>query len=501
MFHARATGGEIMKRAVVIGCAVVFFVLVCAASGPAKMGSGKVSAKSGDVNWELFGSLKVYPHLVDNVDFNDNDTEYDYFLDESGAQGNEESIRNEARIGFNAQGQNWTFLSILEADFVYNKANADRGAGEGLGLEDSGMTGEDFGIEKLEATYDFGAHGMPVKLGTGWNTKGTDMATGGMVYGDDHPFIELSGELLPDVKWDFLYLVIQDDLDQDGETEAYDADDMDWRAYSLKLEFPLEDTGFHVSPFYLYSDNEDREADVHYFGLEGIGEFGIFTPRAELVYITGEKDNHELANGNTDDVDIESYALFAALEADLHPLFKPFVGGYFYQGDGDANDGDIDAYNAVTNIARYSPVFGMENAFIYRYIPAIGSHLYDGTPSMLGGSETGYGGISNTASANSPGMVSMGLGAKGSRDNWEYKAMLQYFQFEDTGALEDVEDKSIDDEMGLEFDLNLTYNFTNHFSLGNTLSIFEPGDGIQDLRGDDFDQTAIMNTFEMRWSF
>jgi hypothetical protein len=249
-------------------------VLVCAAVGSAKMGSGKISAKSGDVNWELFGSLKVYPHLVDNVDFNDDDTPFDYFVDESGAQGNEESIRNEARIGFNAQGQNWTFLSILEADFVYNKANADRGASptaDEFKQLDSGMTGEDFGLEKLEATYDFAAHGMPVKLGTGWVTKGMDMATGGMVYGDDHPFIELSGELMPDVKWDVLYLVIQDDLDQDGETEAYDADDLDWRAYTLKLEFPLGDTGFNVSPFYLFSDNEDREADVHYFGLEGIG--------------------------------------------------------------------------------------------------------------------------------------------------------------------------------------------------------------------------------------
>lgn len=490
-----------MKRTAISAFVALCLMLAYASAGTATMGSGKVSAQSGDVNWELFGSLKVYPHLVDNVDFNDDDTKYDYFIDESGAQGNEESIRNEARIGFNAQGQNWTFHSILEADFVYNKANGDRGAGEALGLDDSGMTGEDFGIEKLEATYDFAAHGLPVMLGTGWNTKGTDMATGGIVYGDDHPFIELSGELMPDMKWNFLYLVIQDDIQRDGETSAYDADDLDWRAYSMKLEFPVGDTGFNLSPFYLFSDNEDQEADVHYFGMEGIGKFGIFTPRAEFVYITGEKDNHTLANGNLEDVDIESYAFFASVEAEVHPLFKPFVGGYFYQGDDDANDGDIDAYNAVTNIARYTPVFGMENAFIYRYIPVLGTHLYDGTPSMLGGSGTGYGGISNSASANSPGMVSLGLGSKGKFDNLTYKAMLQYFEFEDTGALEDVEGKRIDDEMGWEFDLNLTYHFTNHFSLGNTFSVFDPGDGIQDLYGDDFDQTAIMNTFEMRWNF
>jgi hypothetical protein len=494
-----------MKRAVVIAFAIFCLVLAYASTSTAKMGSGKVSAKSGDVNWELFGSLRVYPHLVDNVDFNDDHTKYDFFQDESGSHGNEESIRTQARIGFNAQGQNWTFSSILESDFVYNKVNGDRGAGDPLGIDDSGMTGEDFGIEKLEATYDFAAHGIPIKLATGWNDKFADIATGGMVYGDDHPFIELSGELMRNVKWNALYLVIYDDIDEslngDGEVSAYDADDLDWRAYSLKLQFPLGDTGLNVSPFYFYSDNEGHKADAHYFGLEAIGKTGIFIPRAEFVYVTGEKDDHELGNGNTDDVDIESYAAFASLEVDVHPLFKPFVGGYFYQGDEDANDGDIDAYNAITNIARYTPVFGMENAFIYRHIPVLGTHIYSGTPTMLGGSATGYGGLSNSGSANSPGMTSLGIGAKGSRNNWEYKAMMQYFEFEDTGALEDLEGKSIDDEMGIEFDVHLTYHFTDHFSLGNTLSVFDPGDGIQDLYGSDYDETAIMNTCEMIWSF
>lgn len=494
-----------MKKVMFIAFAVFSLVLAYASTGTAdKMGSGKVTAKSGNVNWELFGSLKFYPHLVDNVDFNDDDTPYDYFLDESGAHGNEESIRSQARIGLNALGQNWTFYSILEADFVVNSRNTDRGAGDPLGNTDSGMTGEDFGIEKLEATYDFAAHGMPIKLATGWNDRG-DVATGGMLYVDDHPFIELSGELIRDVKWNAMYLVIQDDIDEsddgEGEVSAYDADDLDWRAYFLKLEFPVGDTGLNLSPFYVYSDNEGHKADAHYFGLEAIGKAGIFTSRAEFIYVTGEKEDHLLENGRHDDVDIQSYAAFASLEADLHPLFKPFVGGYFYQGDGNANDGDIDAFNSITNDVRYTPVFGMENAIIYRYIPALGTYLYGHMPGMLGGTGTGYGGGGNTESANFPGLILLGIGAKGSRNNWEYKAMMQYFQFEDTGALEDVENKSIDDEMGMEFDVNLTYHFTDHFSLGNTFSVFDPGDGIQDLRGSDYDQTAIMNTFEIVWNF
>jgi hypothetical protein len=492
-----------MKR----GMAILFVLCMCIiwTDATAKMGSGKVSAKSGDVNWELFGSLKVYPTYIDNIDFNDADTSMDYIIDESGAQSEEFSIRHEARVGLSAEGQNWTFLSILESDFVYNKANGDRGAGEELGIDDSGFTGEDFGLEKLDASYDFGPHGLPVRLSTGWNGRTLDIFTGGIVYTDDHPFVNLSGKI-GNVNWDLLYLSVQEDLvdpdDPKFSSDPWSSDAMDWDTYSLRLDFPVADTGFQVSPFYLLSDNQDKEADVHYLGVQGFGKLGLFTPRAEFVYVTGEKDNHELANGSTEDVDISSMAFFAAIEADVHHLFKPFIGGYFYQGDDDANDGDIDAFNAISNNPRYSPVFGMPNAIIYRYVPALGSHLYDGTPSMLGGEGNGYGAISNSGSANSPGMIAYGIGARGEKEKLKYKVMFQYFEFENTGALEDSESiHSIDDEMGWEFDFNLTYELTNHFSLGNTISVFNPGNGIQDLYGSDYDETAVINTLEITWNF
>ena len=495
-----------MKKCAVVLAVVCTFMLVHS-SALAKMGSGKVSAKSGDVNWELFGSLKVYPTYISNIDFNDDKTSMDFIIDESGAMA-ERSIRNEARLGFKATGENWSLMSILEADFVYNKANGDRGVGDELGLNDSGFTGEDFGMEKLDASYNFGAHGLPVKLSTGWNGRTVDIFTGGMVYTDDHPFVNLSGKF-SNVKWDFLYLIIQDTIEAEGNAAGapkiangpFDADNLDWRAYSLRLDIPVGDTGFKVDPFYLFSNNQDKEADVHYLGIQGFGKLGMFTPRAEFVYVTGDKDNHTLADGSTEDVDIQSMAAFVALEADVCPMFNPFIGGYYYQGDSDGNDDEIEAFNSVTNNARFSPVFGMENAIIYRYVPALGTHLYEGTPNMLGGSGTGYGSISNSGSANFPGMISYGIGAKGKQGKFQYKTMFQYFMFDDTGALEDVEGKKIDDEMGWEFDLQLTYNFTNHFSLGNTVSFFDPGEGIQDLWGDDYDEMAIIDTVELKWNF
>ncbi len=471
---------------------IVLFVLIFAAlpSGAlAKMGSGKVTAKSSDVDIQIFGSLKTYPTFIANPDFNSDQTKYDFILDENGFM-SENSIRSEARLGFKGQGDNWSFLTILEADFTYNKQNGDRGADRTDPL-DSGMTGEDFGIEKLEFTYDFG----PFTLKTGWQTKALEIHTGGVLYGDDHPYIGLSGKI-HDVGWDLLYITVFDDiknLEHGKPIGPLDSDALDWRVYTARLSIPYQ--GFTIAPFYAFSDNKDHKAHANYLGFETYGKYGMVVPRAEFVYAIGDEDV-----GN-DNYDISAWAAFLSFEFDVQPYFKPYIGGYFISGDDDANDKDINAFNPITNISRYSPTFGMENAFIYRYIPALGSHLYSNSPDVLG-KTPGYGGIGNSAKAESPGMMMLGAGAKGKYDNWSYKTQLMYFWFENTGALEDVYNVSdIDSAMGLEYDLQITYEFNKHFSLGNVAAVFVPGDGVQDIRGDDYDETAFMDTIEMKWKF
>jgi len=468
---------------------LVMGLLGASAPAEAKMGSGKVSAKSSDVDIQIFGSLKTYPTFLTNSDFNDDATAFDRILDEGGWM-DSASVRNEARLGFSGEGPSWRFLMILEADFTYSKANADRGANS-TDPKDSGFTGEDFGIEKLEFVYDFG----PLALQTGWQTKALDIRTGGLVYGDDHPYIGFTGKF-GDASWEALYLTVQDDIDpDDGEMiNKWDSDTLDWRVYSGKVNVPVG--GLTVSPFYAFSDNEDRRADVHYLGAEAFGTFGNFTPRAEIAYAVGDKDVGD------DNRDIGALAAFAALEMKVVPLFNPYLGGYYVQGDDDADDGDINAFNPVTNISRYTSVFGMENAFIYRYIPVLGSHLYSNVPDLLGGAGNGYGGIGNSASANSPGMMSVGVGSKGAHDKWSYKTQFMYYWLEETGALEDVE--GIDDigsDLGWEWDLQLVYQFNKYFSIGNVFALFDPGNAVQDLRGDDFDDTAILDTIELKWSF
>ncbi len=459
-------------------------LLLMPAGAFAKMGSGKMSAKSKDVDIQFFGSLKLYPTFMSDIDFNNKNTGNDRILDENGWM-KDHSVRNEFRMGWKGGGENWDFLVILESDVTMNKANGDRGEGAG-GPGASGMSGNSFGVEKLNFSYDFGSF----KLNSGWNTKFLDIKTGGILYGDDHPYIGLAGKI-GSAKWEALYLMIQDDLDNSG--GVFDGDNIDWRAYTLRVAFDLQ--GFTLAPMFAFSDNNAHNAQVGYFGVEGYGKIGIVIPRFEIVYATGSMNGDDDA-GIVTDYDIKAWGAYGSVELDLGKNFHPYIGAYYLSGDDDPTDDDMEAFNGITNISRYTPTFGMENALIYRYVGALGSHLYSNNFAMLGTTQ-GYGGISNSSKGDGPGMIMYGAGAKGSiNKKLSYKTQLMYFQLAEEDAV-----GINDDDMGLEFDLQLTYKFTNHFSLGNVLAIFAPGDAVEDINGAQYDDTAYLDTVELIWSF
>ncbi|HSG28715.1 MAG TPA: hypothetical protein VLA34_09560, partial [Candidatus Krumholzibacterium sp.] len=141
----------------------------------------------------FFGTARVIPTYYSNFDFDDNKPDAPT-LNEAGTITGEH-IRAELRLGWKAGGDNWKIMMIAESDLVYEKNTADRSFyffGEsGVSLvsgREVPNAGSEFGIERFEANYTFTP---ALVLSTGWNIRAADIKTGGLLFGDDHPFIEL----------------------------------------------------------------------------------------------------------------------------------------------------------------------------------------------------------------------------------------------------------------------------------------------------------------------
>lgn len=454
---------------------------------------GNVITKSKDIEISMSGSLKTYPHFMTNVDLNKDKTDFDRILDENGYM-KEHAVRNEARVGWEVKGNSWDLLLVLESDFTLNKVNVDRQAGannvSGAAYNPDAVTAnsDDFGIEKLNLGYSFDDY----KFNTGWNTKHVDLMTGALIYADDHPYIGFAGKTGP-MSWELLYLTIQDDIHKD--TTGYNGTILDWRAYTFRALFDVN--GFNVAPIYAFSHNQMRDSNAHYLGVEGYGKMGKITPRFELVYALGEK-----RLDGADNQDISAYAAYASVEIEINDACKPYLGAYYLSGDDDPDDNDINSYNGISMNQRYTPTFGMENAYIYRFVPVLGSNIYENNFQNLG-SKAGYGGSSNGQKADAPGLIMVGAGSQGNiSENFLYKTQAASYSIaEAKNFKKEGTDKKADEWVGVEMDIQLTYKLNPHLSIGNVLAVFIPGDFVKDYRGDSFNDTAILNTVELICQF
>jgi len=490
---------KLMKKLVVFAMAVAFLAVPLTAFGT----MGQMSPKSKDISVEWFGSLKTYPSWMSSLDFGGN-SDIDWMLDENGVLA-DHNVRNELRMGWKGGNDTFDFMIILEADFNLDKNNTDRGANR-FGYTDQiaydqGMSGDDFGVEKLDIGYNFG----PFRIHTGWTTRWLDIHTGGLVYGDDHPYIGLTGNIGENFSWEADYTIVYDVLTRsDNAYSPFSGDNLDWRFYSLKGIYKIPSgfaKGFVISPFYAFSDNSKEQtnnAKVSYLGLEGYGKLGMFTPRFEIAYADGSTDDDRTTGR---DYDISAMAAFASVDIEVSPSFIPYFGIKWEEGDSDPTDDDIDAFNAITDISRYTPTFGMENAIVYRLVPSLGTHLYSGNFNRIG-TQPGYGGISNSSEGDAPGLLMWGLGFKGKYGKWSYKVQYMDFQFDEAPKIDAAGNpKNVDDEVGQEFDVRVAYAFSNHFTIANCFAAFEPGDGIEDRLGSEFDDTALVNTIELIWKW
>ncbi len=443
---------------------------------------------------QFFGTAKIKPTFYNNFDFDDSKGDAPALNEGGWASG--EHIRAELRLGWKAKGDNWSVKMIAESDVIMNKDNGDRSFYVGATKNNQPNAGGEFGIERAEFLYTFAPE---LQLETGWDIRFLDLKTGGLLYGDDHPFVGFRGKVGDMLSYELLYMPIQNS-DLIGTRDDWQTGD--WRVYTAKVNATL-DTGmgkFTVSPLVAYSDNEAKNVNVTYYGLEGLGQIGPVKPSFEVVAANGEFED-----GGPD---VRSWAAFAGLEVPVSKALNPYVAFRYTRGDDDSSDDDVEGWLGITDIGRFTPLMGMDGNILGEHLASgaspYGASLYAYAPERAVGGN-GYGGIGNGGSGNNPGQRLIAVGAKGDLGQLvpklSYKAQAFFIWYDETGNLTNAKDpgEEVDDYAGTTFDLQLKYKFNKNFSIDNIFSAFVPGQGIEDqVNAND---TAWLNMLTLAWAY
>lgn len=462
---------------------------------------------------EFFGTAKIKPTFYDNFDFNDDKN--DAFIVNEGGLTGEQHMRAELRLGWLAKGENWSVKMIAEADVIMEKDSADRSFY--TGAENSELrpnSGGEFGIERVELLYRF----FPwLELEAGWDVRALDIKTGGLLFGDDHPFLGFRGKLMDSLGYELLYMPIQNrsSLPRSDRTDdlIFSSDADDWRVYSLKLVQSLGGqssavpksaffgngdgqnsvASLDLSPVYAFSDNDSRDAKIHYYGLEVTGQYGWFKPYFEVMAADGEFDNGS---------DISSWAMFAGLEMLVDKVFNPYVAFRYTQGDDDANNDDVEGWVGIGDIGRFTPLLGMDGNILGEDLgQSYGATLYSYSPERSFGTNR-YGGIGNGGSGDNPGQKLIAVGSRGDLSallsGLMYKTQAFFIWYDETDNLSEQAGTDVDDYAGTTVDMQLAYAFNKNFGIDYIFSTFIPGEGIEDQFGDD---NAYVHAITLSWTY
>lgn len=445
-----------------------------------------LAAQSNAAEIELFGTAKVKPTYYSNFDFDDKKDD-GVTLNEGGlVSGNGAHTRTEARIGWKAKGDDWSVKMIAEVDQILTKDNVDRSYYTAAIKEDiKPNAGSEFGIERAEFLYSLSSM---VQLQAGWDIRYLDLKSGGLLYGDDHPFVGLRGKS-DNTSYELLYIPIENSV-RTGSGEQGD-----WRVYTAKVSHDVAD--WTISPILAYSDNVARDAGVTYFGLEGFGKIGGANLSFELIG----------AEGDVGTRDLSSSAAYVGLELPVNDSFRPYVAVRYTQGDSDSTDNKVEGFNGITDIGRFSGLMGMDGNVLGENLgTGYGATLYAYAPERTGGKGVqGYGGIGNGASGANPGSQILAFGTKGAlasvSPKLSYKAQVFMIWFDETNNLVNAKNsgQKVDDYAGTTVDVQLKYAFHKNFSMDYIFSTFVPGDGIQDQT--DSNDNIFVNTLSMNWTF
>ena len=151
-----------------------------------------------------------------------------------------------------------------------------------------------------------------------------------------------------------------------------------------------------------------------------------------------------LENGtvvDNSDNDISAYAGYASVEYPVSEAFNPFIALRVASGDDDPTDNDVEGWLGITDIARFSPLIGINGQFM-GWEPnsnrAIASSLFGLALDLAGPGGAGYGGISNLGTGNNPGQIMLSFGSSGNlaaiSPKLSYQAQIFPMWFQQTGG-------------------------------------------------------------------
>jgi hypothetical protein len=380
-------------------------------------------------------------------------------------------------------------------------------------------------------------------VGVGHEFVALDGETGALVYFDDDPGIVFYGNYKK-FSWNLQFLRKAEQTDSqafetDSNRDVYWLKlKYDFGPYAKPFIFGAWD---YNGAMYLANDvvnDEDDPASVidrniddgynkgtwsiYYAGLGMTGKIGPVMYQMEGVYQGGDSelrgDGMLMPDGDyEDEFDYSSWAGLVNFQVDLAqwiPALNKFVvglGGVYFSGDDDADDDDLEGFTGITSATRFFKPWGMGTLPVHgvNQQPLIGNHIYAWTPATSWGIGPFGGGVlgrGNDYGAN-PGLIAGVFTIDWTPiAKWNVKVMVKYLEWDDTDVIEtqlgdndigwhrfpyavdpdevdynpdDADD--IDEEIGWETDLMVSYKIYPNVTLFGGISALWPGDGIDDI--------------------
>ncbi len=254
--------------------------------------------------------------------------------------------------------------------------------------------------------------------------------------------------------------------------------------------------GFIQRPSSLF-DERTRNYDVTYFGYSADGHFDRLNLTTSLYYAYGEQESTRLRSV---DEEIRSWFIATELSMDFD-WFRPRFSFLWASGDDDPFDRKAEGFDAVFENPQFA---GADTSFwIRQNVPLIGGGgvALSGRNSVLASlrpsKEQGQSNFIN------PGIRLIGFGADADlMPQLRLSFNLNHIEFDSTRVLESVRQQgSVSDVLGQDVSLSLTWRpyMTQNIVVRLSAAALIPGDGFDDLYGDDADMpySVLLNVVLM----